>query len=58
MWAARSLSLAAPAAAEALKANRKARLYVRLNVARTTREAEHQDIVAATAPETIASDTD
>jgi len=52
--AARSLSQAAPAAAEALKENRKARLYVRLNVARTTREAEHQDIVAAVAPVAVA----
>ncbi|MBO6714486.1 hypothetical protein [Parvibaculum sp.] len=53
-----SLAQAAPTAEEVLKANRNARLYVRLNVARTTREAEHQDIVAATAPETIASDLD
>lgn len=52
--AARSLSKAAPAAAEALKASRDARLYVRLNVARTTREAEHQDIVAAVAPAEVA----
>jgi hypothetical protein len=52
--AARSLSKAAPAAAEALKDNHNAHLYVRLNVARTTREAEHQDIVAATAPATVA----
>lgn len=51
----RSLSEAAPAVTEALRANRNARLYVRLNVARTTREAEHEDIVAATAPETVAS---
>ena len=56
--AARSLSQAAPAATEALQANRNARLYVRLNVARTTREAEHQDIVAATDPENIAADLD
>lgn len=53
-----SLSKAAPAAAEVLKANRNARLYVRLNVARTTREAEHQDIVAAVAPAEIAADLD
>lgn len=55
---ARSLSKAATAAEDALKANRNARLYVRLNVARTTREAEHEDIVAATAPDTIAPDLD
>jgi hypothetical protein len=56
--AARSLARAAPAAVEALKANVGARLYVRLNVARTTREAEHQDIVAAVSPEAIAPDLD
>jgi hypothetical protein len=54
--AASSLAQAAPAAAEVLKANRQARLYVRLNVARTTREAEHQDIVAATIPREGAAD--
>lgn len=55
---ARSLAQAGLAAAETLKANRNARLYVRLNVARTTREAEHLDIVAATAPDAIAADLD
>ncbi len=56
--AARSLARAAPTVGEALKANRNARLFVRLNVARTVREAEHADIVAAVAPEAEASDID
>jgi hypothetical protein len=54
--AARSLSRAAPAAAEALQAHRDARLYVRLNVARTVREAEHADLVAGVSPATAAAD--
>jgi hypothetical protein len=54
--AARSLSHAAPAAAEALQANRDAHLYVRLNVARTVREAEHADIVAGVSPAAELSD--
>lgn len=52
----RSLVKAAPTAAETLKANRNAQLFVRLNVALAVREAEHADIVAATAPETEAAD--
>jgi len=56
--AARSLARAAPVVTEALKANRNARLFVRLNVARAVREAEHADIVAAVAPEAEASDLD
>jgi hypothetical protein len=51
-----SLVQAAPAAREALDGDPDAGLYVRLNVARATREAEHLDIVAATAPQRIASD--
>lgn len=53
---AQSLAKAAPAATEVLQANGGARLYVRLNVARTTREAEHEDIAAATSPDTVAPD--
>jgi len=55
---ARSLARAAPTVAEILQANRNAGLFVRLNVARTVREAEHADIVAAVAPETEAADLD
>ena len=54
--AARSLVHAAPAAADALQANRGASLYVRLNVARTVREAEHADIVAGVSPAAEISD--
>jgi hypothetical protein len=53
---ARSLSRAAPTAEEALKAHRSAQLYVRLNVATKVRDAEHDDIVAAVAPEMEARD--
>lgn len=56
--AARSLVRAAPVVTETLKANRNARLFVRLNVARAVRDAEHADIVAAVQPETEASDLD
>ncbi|WP_293678802.1 hypothetical protein [uncultured Phenylobacterium sp.] len=52
--AASSLADAAPVVVEALKANRNARL----NVARTVREAEHADIVAAVGPDTEAADLD
>lgn len=55
---ARSLSLAAAAVADVLSAHRNARLYVRLNVARVTRDAEHQDIAAAIAPAAIISEFD
>ena len=54
--AARSLVRAAPVVTETLKANRNARLFVRLNVARAVRDAEHADIVAAVQPETEAPD--
>jgi hypothetical protein len=53
-----SLSRARPAATEALKAHRDARLYVRLNVARTVREAEHADLVAGVSPEAVVNDLD
>jgi len=56
--AARSLSRAAPVVSETLKANRSAKLFVRLNVARTTREAEHADIVAGVSPAAEAGDLD
>ncbi len=56
--AARSLARAAPVVSETLKANRNAELFMRLNVARTVREAEHADIVAAVAPDTEAADLD
>ncbi|MFN3511891.1 MAG: hypothetical protein ACK41C_02515 [Phenylobacterium sp.] len=51
--AADSLAQAASGAAEALKARRGAVVYIRLNVARAAREAEHADI-AALAPEAVA----
>jgi hypothetical protein len=53
---AHSLARAATAVSETLKDDRNARLFVRLNVARAVREAEHQDIVAAVGPDTEASD--
>lgn len=54
--AAGSLSQAAPAAAEVLKAHPGAGLYVRLNVARTVRDAEHADLVAGVSPATALPD--
>lgn len=48
--AARSLASAASPVHDALAGVRDVRAYVRLNVARATREAEHADIVAAHAP--------
>lgn len=54
--AARSLARAAPAVADALQSDPHAALYVRLNVARTVREAEHADIVAGVSPAAEASD--
>lgn len=54
--AARSLARAAPLAAETLHRHPGARLFVRLNVARTARDAEHADIVAGTAPAAQAAD--
>ena len=56
--AARSLAQAGPAIGETLAAHRGARLYVRLNVARATREAEHADLVAGLNPEAQAGDLD
>jgi hypothetical protein len=56
--AARSLARAEPVVSETLKANRAARLFVRLNVARVTREAEHADIVAGVSPAAEAGDLD
>lgn len=56
--AARSLARAAPVVAEALNDHPGARLFVRFNVARTVREAEHADIVAAVAPQAQAPDID
>ena len=50
--AARSLSHARPAIEAALSESRGVKLFMRLNVARTIREAEHADIVAAVEPET------
>ena len=56
--AARSLARAAPTVGEALEANRSARLFIRLNVARAVREAEHADIVAGVGPQTEVPDLD
>lgn len=49
--AARSLNHAAPAIDAALRDARGANVFIRLNVARTVREAEHADIVAAVRPD-------
>jgi hypothetical protein len=54
--AAQSLARAAPTAAEVLQAHHDARLYVRLNVARAVREAEHADLVAGVSPATAIAD--
>ncbi len=54
----RSLANAAPRIAETMKVAKNAHLFVRLNVARTVREAEHADIVAALAPETETGELD
>ncbi|WP_293458658.1 hypothetical protein [Phenylobacterium sp.] len=53
-----SLSQAAAAAARALKGHPAAGLYVRLNVARAVRDAEHADLLAgeASGAETLGSD--
>lgn len=48
---ARSLCRAVPALQDALVDHRGARVFVRLNVARSVREAEHADIVAAVQPD-------
>jgi hypothetical protein len=47
---ARSLARAAPAIREGLGESRGAVLFIRLNVSRVVRDAEHEDIVAAVAP--------
>lgn len=48
--AAECLAQAAPRLGAALAAHPGAQLYVRLNVARTTRDAEHADLVAGVRP--------
>jgi hypothetical protein len=55
---ARSLAKAGPAVSDVLKAHRGAKLFVRLNVGRIVREAEHADIVAAAGPETVSAELD
>jgi hypothetical protein len=50
--AARSLNTAGAAIAPRLAEVRGAKLFVRLNVSRVVRDAEHADIVAAVRPET------
>jgi hypothetical protein len=54
--AARSLAQADSAISRVLSAHRGAHLYVRLNVARTTRDTEHADLVAGLRPEAHADD--
>lgn len=49
--AAHSLGRAAPALTAALADDPQARLFLRLNVSRAAREAEHADIVAAVRPD-------
>ena len=56
--AARSLNRAVPALEAFLRDRRGAAIFVRLNVARTVREAEHADIVAAVRPEAEAPELD
>ena len=55
---AHTLQKAAPAARDALAAARSGQVFIRLNIARATREAEHADIVAALAPELDLPDLD
>jgi hypothetical protein len=50
---ARGLARAAGPLREALRAHRGVRLYIRLNVAREVREAEHADIAAALNPQSV-----
>jgi hypothetical protein len=50
--AARSLSRSAAEIAAALDGDQGTRLFLRLNVARAARDAEHADIVAAIRPDT------
>ena len=47
-----------PALEAVLRERRGAALFVRLNVARTVREAEHADIVAAVEPLRVLDDLD
>lgn len=54
--AAESLAQAAPRLGAALAAHPGAQLYVRLNVARTARDAEHADLVAGVGPAAHADD--
>lgn len=54
--ATRSLARAETTLREALGDQRSAAVYVRLNVARTVREAEHADIVAAVEPLRVLDD--
>lgn len=54
--ASRSLAEAAPTIAQTLATHCGACLYVRLNVARKTREAEHADLVAGLNPKAQAGD--
>jgi hypothetical protein len=54
--AARSFSQAATVLGDTLAHHRGAKLYIRLNVARATREAEHADLVAGLSPEAHADD--
>jgi len=54
--ATRSLARAETALREALGDQRSAAVYVRLNVARTVREAEHADIAAAVEPLRVLDD--
>ena len=53
---ARSFSQAAPALRDALAQHDSAQLYIRLNVAGATREAEHGDLIAGLNPEAQAHD--
>lgn len=55
---ARNLAGAAPRVAQTLKASRRAKLFVRLNVVRAARDAEHADIVAGVAPASEDADID
>ena len=56
--AARSLNHAGPTLEAVLQENRSAQVFIRLNVGRATREAEHADIVAAVSPDAELPDLD
>ena len=49
--AVRSLNQARPTLEAVLRDNPAAKVFIRLNVARAAREAEHADVVASTTPE-------